>query len=381
MYFIVLLILVIVLMSYQEKFWVLFSKKLSGEATAAEITELEDLINSHPEWQFAIQNLEDLWQHQPPKDYSLEEDAYMLHIHRMRELGIPFGEEPADLPAKEKTRMKWYWMAAASVIILGLLMFGNLFAGKKKATGIAREVNEITTRPGSKSQIELPDGSTVWLNAGSKLTYKKDFGVSNREVTLVGEGYFDVTKNKEKPFIIRTENINIKVLGTVFNVKAYSNDKQTETSLIHGSIEVTIKNRPNDKIILSPSEKLIVENKIASIDEPVTDKNKAGNKKEGEPGIGSLMSIKKVYYNPADSAVAETEWINNKLIFRDETFSDLALQMERWYNVKIEIRNVKTAMERLNGTLETETITQALDALKETTPFQYEKTGNKIIIY
>lgn len=369
-------------MSYQEKFWVLFSKKLSGEATAAELSELESLINDHPEWQFAIQNLEDLWQHQAPKDYSQEEDAYMLHIHRMKELGVPFGEEPVERPALGKRKMmKWYWIAAASVIIGCLVVFGSFFTGKKKSNELAREVNEISTRPGSKSKVELPDGSVVWLNAGSKLTYNKDFGVAKREVTLVGEGFFDVTKNKEKPFIIHTSSINIKVLGTVFNVKAYNTDKQTETSLIHGSIEVTIRNRPNDKIILSASEKLIVENNIDGIESTTSGKSDKENYTKEKEGFGSLISIKKVYYNPSDSAVAETEWINNRLVFRDEAFSDLAIQMERWYNVNIEIRNSKTAAERLNGTLETETITQALDALKETTSFRYEKTGNNIIIY
>jgi ferric-dicitrate binding protein FerR (iron transport regulator) len=197
-------------MSYQEKFWVLFSKKLSGEASAGEITELECLINDHPEWQFAIQNLEDLWKHQPAKDYSLEEDAYMLHIHRMRELGIPFGEEPVEMPAMGKRKMiRWYWIAAASVVIACFFVFGSFFVGKTKETGIVREVNEISTRPGSKSKIELPDGSVVWLNAGSKLTYNKDFGKANREVTLAGEGFFDVTINRDKPFIIRTASIII----------------------------------------------------------------------------------------------------------------------------------------------------------------------------
>ncbi len=94
-----------------------------------------------------------------------------------------------------------------------------------------------------------------------------------------------------------------------------------------------------------------------------------------------MVSIMKLKYNSADSTVAETQWVNNKLVFRDESFLDLATKMERWYNVTIEINNENIAQERLNGTLETETITQALEALKETTPFRYEKNGNNIIIH
>ncbi len=160
----------------------------------------------------------------------------------------------------------------------------TFFTAKGNKTAIARQVNEISTRPGSKSKVELPDGSVVWLNAGSTLTYDKDFGKENRAVTLIGEGFFDVTKNKEKPFIISTESISIKVLGTVFNVKAYKEDKQTETSLIHGSIEVTIKNRPNDKIILSPSEKLIVENSILKNVQKENENNSDKIKRTTVPG-------------------------------------------------------------------------------------------------
>lgn len=196
-----------------EKFWVLFSKKLSGEASAEEARMLENLILSHPEWQYAIQNLEDLWKHQPTKDFSPEEDAYMLHLHRMKELNIPFGEDvELESGAKEERRRssRWYWAAAALVAIAGYFLVGVVSGGGKKANAQAlQEVNEISTRPGSKSKVQLPDGTVVWLNAGSKLTYTKDYGKELREVTLVGEGFFDVVKNKEKPFIISTSTINI----------------------------------------------------------------------------------------------------------------------------------------------------------------------------
>lgn len=363
----------------QETFWILLSKKLSGEASPEELKALENLILNHPEWQYAIQNLGDLWKHQPLKDRTEEEDAYMLHLQRMNEMKISFDNMPVTEPAvsiAKRRSMKWYWAAAAVLVLVsGFVVFGDLFSnGAKKE--LARQVSEITTRPGSKSKVELPDGSIVWLNAGSKLTYNKDYGKEIREVTLSGEGFFDVTKMKEKPFIIHTSNINIKVLGTAFNVKAYPEDKQTETSLIRGSIEVTIKNRPNDKIILSPSEKLVVEN-----DKVVSKETAAAN--AGEIPVATavpLVSVNKLRYNPVDSAVAETEWINNRLVFRDETFEELAIRMERWYDVVIEIDNEELRQSRLNGTFETESVTQALEALTEMIEFKYDKKGNKIII-
>ena len=358
----------------QENFWVLLSKRLSGEASLAELKDLENLILEHPEWQYAIQNLEDLWKHQPPKDDIQAEDAYMLHLHRMAEMNIPFGDSSTILSVtigKNKIR-KWYWAAAAVLIVaIGTLMAGTLFNKKDtKTLPATKEINEVSTRKGSKSKIQLPDGSVVWLNAGSKLTYNKEYGQQIREVTLTGEGFFDVMKNKEKPFIIHTSNINIKVLGTAFNVKAYPEDKQTETSLIRGRIEVTINNRPNDKIILSPNEKLIVENE-SFINKDIDISNDA------PPAI----SINKLKHNAVDSSVAETQWVDNKLVFDDESFAELAIRMERWYDVVIEINDPQLQQKRMTGNFEKETINQAIDALKEMIPFRHEQTGNKIIIH
>jgi transmembrane sensor len=362
----------------QETFWILLSKKLSGEASPTELKELEKLIQEHPDWQYAIQNLEDLWKHQAPTEELQAEDAYMLHMHRMTEMNISFGDaEATTMPVigKSKARRK-YWAAAAILIIAtGLLTSGILSKSKQadsKTPLAAREVNEISTRQGSKSKVELPDGSIVWLNAGSKLTYNKEYGQQIREVTLTGEGYFDVVKKKEVPFIIHTSNINIKVLGTTFNVKAYPEDKQTETSLIRGSIEVTIKNRPGNKIILSPNEKLIVKT-VPSLKE---DFSKNDNK-DLQPAI----SINKLKPATLDSVVAETQWVENKLVFNDESFADLAVLMERWYNVDIEINDPQLSQKRMTGNFEKETIEQAIEALKLTIPFKYEQTGNKIIIH
>lgn len=368
-------------MHYQEKFWVLFSKKLSGEASPAELIELDELITGHPEWQYAIQNLEDLWKHQPlKKSSSLEEDAYLLHVHRMAEKNIPFGDWPDEFPAVQKKGRysKWYWAAAAAVTLIVISFFVFRKSDTKKENQLAiKDINEISTQPGSKSKIHLPDGTTVLLNAGSRLTYTKDYGKEIREVNLVGEGFFDVQKNKDVPFIIHTSDINIKVLGTVFNVKAYPQDKKTETSLIRGSIEVTIKNRPNDKIILSPTEKLVVENKDRVQKIEKTKEGKTSNLPITQP----LIAVNKINYLPVDSAVVEIQWTENKLVFRDETFADLAVDMERWYNVTIDIEDPALAEARLTGIFENETIEQALEALKLSTPFIANRKGNHISIH
>lgn len=363
----------------QERFWSLLSKKLAAEASQAELQELEDLILQHPDWQYAIQSIQDIWEIRPEPDTLKAESAFHVHLNRMSRQNIPF-EDPEQTDTiinitRPRSR-RWYF-AAAAILILALGWFGFVQLSRSSSSEMAvlREVNEISTRPGSKSRVELPDGSIVWLNAGSKLTYNKDFNQQLREVSLTGEAYFDVAKNKEKPFIIHTSTINVKVLGTVFNVKAYPQDKRTETSLIRGSVEVTIRNRPNDKIILSPSEKLIVENGNAKLK-----KQKNAPLKPVEISA-NIISLNRITVNPVDNTIAEIEWVNNRMVFRDETFEDLAVQMERWYNINIDISDESLKTRRLSGTFESETVTQALDALKFSLPFKYDQEGNKIFIH
>jgi len=290
----------------------------------------------------------------------------------MKEKNIAFGDLPADIVYISKNRVrKWYWVAAAVfVITAGLFAFGILFNKENtKALAATKEVNEVTTHPGSKSKIQLPDGSVVWLNAGSKLTYKKEYGQQQREVILTGEGYFDVVKWENRFFLSHNTIITLRAWGTAFNVKAYPEEKQTETSLIRGSIEVTIKNRPDNKIILSPNEKLIVENESFFKQE-----------KDSAKIVQPVISINKLVHSPVDSTVAEIQWVENKLVFNNESFAEVAVKMERWYDVDIELTDPQLLQKRLTGNFEKETIEQALEALKISIPFSYEQTGSKIII-
>jgi ferric-dicitrate binding protein FerR (iron transport regulator) len=235
----------------------------------------------------------------------------------------------------------------------------------------------MSTLNGSKSTINLPDGSKVWLNAGSKLSYNKDFGGDIREVELSGEAFFEVkpvtvpgTKQRV-PFIIHTQYIDVRVLGTAFNVKAYPKDKQTETSLIHGKVEVLVHNQPEKKFMLRPNEKLVVKNSA-------TNETTAGKADKADSSHRPFVSFSNLTYK--DTTVIETAWVQNKLIFDNELFADIAEKMQRWYNVEIVFKDVKLKTEPMSGSFTTETIQQALDYMSVTTPFHYTIHGNKITI-
>jgi ferric-dicitrate binding protein FerR (iron transport regulator) len=186
-----------------------------------------------------------------------------------------------------------------------------------------------------------------------------------------------VVKNQKKPFIIHAGKINIKVLGTAFNVKSYPGEKTIETSLIRGSIEVSFPSLPSKKIILKPNQKLIID-KTETISNGGTHQMMAAP----EPFI-SIQHLNRI---GSDSAFAETGWMRNRLYFNDMSFHELLKNMERKYGVSFRLADASLDTIHFTGSFENETVTQALDALrltaeKSTTDFTYEMQGNQVIIY
>lgn len=223
--------------------------------------------------------------------------------------------------------------------------------------------NTISTKPGSKSKIQLPDGSQVWLNADSRITYNESFRGPFREVQLTGEAYFDIAKDKDHPFIIHANSIDVRVLGTSLNIRSYCNEKNTEAVLIHGSIEVTLRSSPDKKIILQPNEKLVVQNGKAQLIKGVP----AVHKYEDAP----VMTLGKAHVDAKDTVVMDILWVKNKLAFDQETLEEVARKIERWYDVKVTITDARLKHVAYSGVFEDESLRQLMEALRMTGNFRY----------
>ncbi|MGB5008428.1 MAG: FecR family protein, partial [Ferruginibacter sp.] len=282
------------------------------------------------------------------------------------------------IPVKKPFYKRWVTYATAAAFLVSIILLYPFVAdeAKNKEAVSVSPVNEIIINPGSRTKIQLPDGSQVWVNSGSKITYKDNFNRSTREVHLDGEAYFEVIKDASRPFIVHTTGIDIKVLGTAFNVKAYKIESFIEATLIHGSIEVINKNRPGAPgVMLKPLEKLIY-NKFPVAD---TRDQRADVTIPTEPDAYSI-TIKPVNKNIADSDITETAWVYNKLAFEDERFEDLALKMERWYDLKIVFESEKLKDYRVSGSFVNETPEQAFNTLMFLLPFKYSIKNKEVKI-
>ncbi|MBS1609186.1 MAG: FecR family protein [Bacteroidetes bacterium] len=370
---------------HTDRIWTLLARKLAGEVSPEEAGELESLLRENPDVHLKLQALVESWNDKAGLLFGEEDAAYDKVINNLKSEGYFASADEHDLlPGIEihprKSFSYRHLLTACLILTISLLgVFLWLNNNKKKNLEIiaATPINTISTKYGSRTKVELPDGSVVWLNAGSKLTYDKEFGNTLREVNLIGEGYFDVVHNAEKPFIIHTSFFDIKDLGTQFNVKCYPEDKTTETSLIEGSVEITVKKRPKDKWILKPDEKLVLLNE--TVDN--IDKRKMQGLKAGHIVQEPLIAIKKLTYLAQDSFSVETAWTYNKLSFEDEAFSEVAKKMGRWFDAEFEFKNKKLEDIHLNGSFISETLGQAMEALKYTNRFSYEIKDRKVIIY
>lgn len=252
-------------------------------------------------------------------------------------------------PIQKATLFTWITRAAA-ILLIPVIAF-LLYTTSQKTHIIDDYVNakvdslEIIAPIGSKTIVQLSDGSEVFLNHGSKLKYPQKFVGLTREVVLSGEAYFKVAHNTEKPFVVNTANIKIKALGTEFNVLAYPNEDIIETTLVNGKVTL---------------EEL--------------------NTKEGIHFLGRMEPNQHVRYNTQTGKVTSTlgnvekyvSWKEGRLIFKNEPIEQIANRLNRWYNVEIIFEDDEVKALSYTATFVDETLFQILDLMELATPIKYK---------
>jgi ferric-dicitrate binding protein FerR (iron transport regulator) len=364
-----------------EEIWNLIAKKLSGEANPDELLELEKALRLDPDLHYSLQAIQDVWASRPGLPEDFIEKTFADHEERLRSVVKDYPDE-ANVPAvpdpfpdkKGNRRLPLLVLAGLLVVFLGTYYAVQPHPGSAAtARSAEKKPSEVSTQYGTRTKLLLPDGTSVWLNSGSRLTYDSTYGEANREVSLTGEAFFDVAKNKQIPFVIHTGKINIKVLGTAFNVKSYPGDRTIETSLIQGRIEVTFKDHSQSSVILHPNQKLVVEN---DPEEAV----RAAKITASQPVKAAAVTINPVSHFGPDSLITETAWVANLLVFQDESFTDLAKKMERWYGIHMVIEDQSLDTLHFTGSFEKENIRQALTALQLLSKFNFTIRNGEVHI-
>ncbi|QGY43452.1 DUF4974 domain-containing protein [Maribellus comscasis] len=299
--------------------------------------------------------------HQPEKEFEVKEKLLEdLSTQNAKPPSLPdfknlFNKlwakiEKEQKQNKTKVRFLYHAVKIAAAILVGL--FIGIYVTSLQETADAPVYYAAHSPKGSVSEMILPDGSVIFLNADSRIRYSVEGKEGNREVFLEGEAWFDVEKNKNKPFIVHTPYYDVNVTGTQFNVKTYKTENEIITTLEEG--QIIIQSSENFKlaqdVIVRPGEQVVL-NKDSKI-----------------------LTIKEV------NTSWYTSWKDNKLIFVNMNLKDLVVLLERKYGVDIEIKNKEILDLHFDGTIKNESIIEFLEIVKKALPINYKIVGQKIEI-
>jgi ferric-dicitrate binding protein FerR (iron transport regulator) len=317
-----------------EQRYELITKDLTSEISEDEKIILDNEVSENIELRQKIAMLKYFWFNYFPKPVSNQ-------IIKKTEKKLGFSNTKPNIGFGSI-----YKIAATILLVVSLSYIG--YQNFKPKNNVA--LNEYVTLPGEVKEFVLSDGTKVWLNSKSVLIASEPFIDETREILLIGEGYFEVVSNAEKPFIIKTSSLKTKVLGTKLNVSAYPGDIKTEVSLYEGKVELSDKNRPNYKMAIKPGQKV------------------------------SFTNDEKNFHLKSNELEKPAEWREGILRFYDEDLNSIAQRLERNFSTRIFIADEQVAKLRFTASFDTEPLDKILKLLSEAHKFKIEQTTNGIII-
>ncbi len=352
-----------------EEITLLLYKCLTGKASEKEYEEAYHWVHLNGENAAYFDTLYQLWFAAGMKrqaNPALQEQVWMKLKARVN-----------IKPEKHRINVKWLRIAAMLAAAISLGYFLRMFFTDD--IGVAHYTVEAPK--GAKSIVTMADGSRVMLNAGSKIFYTSEYNVNNRELALTGEAFFEVAKNKAKPFRVKAGGIVINALGTAFNVKAYPGEGRVETTLVEGlvSIEKTGRGANQEPILLKPNQQAIYYKTKAE--------QLAEAKKTGEPHTDNIALQKplpekqgRILLTPEVKTEVFTSWKDKRWIFQNEPFGAFATKLERIYDVSIVIEDAELINYKLTGSIEEDNIEMVLSALQLIIPIDYKFERKQIVI-
>jgi transmembrane sensor len=328
-----------------DRFWLLAGWHLAGEATPEEEKELLDGLSRYPEYKLRYDVLNAFWGRSKQQD-AIDVEKSFRKVKERLAIG---NEEKRGKKKQSKSMIPSFLLKIAAVLVLATVI--GYIALK---TIPASQWNYFTwqeknNRTGERSEIALPDGSSVWLNASSQLKFPDKFSGNTREVYLSGEAFFDVAKDVSKPFIIHLDNGDIRVLGTSFNVKAFNDEAYIETSVVTGKVAfITTAVARHDTVLLTPNYKGILAKESGRVIKQKT--------------------------NTAD----DRAWVDGTIIFRSSSLEEVGKVLERAYGKKMLLDSPSLKYCKLTGTFQSNTLEEIMEMIATTKDYQFTMTEKEI---
>lgn len=315
---------------------------LTHRCTLTELDTINEWIAADPanaKWLFDIEHIWSLKDELRFSDKKEIEAAYSRFVSHIKDKEAP--------PKQPKRIHPLSWVRYAAAVLLIAFLGANLYMQLDKD---AIEMNIVEVPNGERASVTLSDGTKVWLNSQSRLTYPAKFANGQRSVKLEGEGYFEVTHNKKAPFYVQSNLIRVQVLGTKFNVKAYP-DEPSLVTLTEGKVEVTTNNNEH-KLILKPNEQ------------------------------ASYSATTGMQLTKHINSTTVRLWTTGEMAYTNSMLAEIVKDLERQFNVRISITDKELASEVFTCHFKSSTrVDEVLKLLKETRQLDYSINGEDIKIY
>ncbi len=320
-----------------------FARFYHGIASDSEKREIFESRESH-------NMLKDAWE--DATDIMEEDVAKNPDLEQIRKNIRRYSENSKSAGSVRTIFRPWMRYAASILIAISVLTALFYFTGTPAIFSGEVAMIEKSNARGQRSAIRLPDGSRVWLNAESSIQFPEKFNGEKRMVNLTGEAYFEIEHNPEKPFVVHAGDLDISVLGTIFNVKAYSNESCIQTTLISGKVGLSTKDAITEghQLVMKPNQQATYRKTEQTIE------------------------LEKVDVN------LYTSWRQGRLIFDNQRLSDIVPVLQRWYDIVIDVKDDALLDERYTLTITDESITEVLVLLDKTTNIEYEIDGNNVFL-
>ena len=348
----------------------LIQRYLTGEATEQEAKQIQEWLQASEENRQLFARHKKLW---------IEVGALAWYDADQ----IKQGRKEVDLKIRNRElqqnfdlsrkRFRIFAYAASALLLLGITSIMYVMRTEiSSKPAVVSAGGAIEVPYGSKVLTTLPDGSKVWVNAGSKISYSADFGSTSRTVYLTGEAYFDVVKMEKTPFYVNTDLLKVKVFGTAFNVKAYSDDDRVETTLDRGAISIIRNDAPDKVIKVVPNQKVTIMRDARN--KPVAPSSGSATSALPEPAESlKILEVK--------NTETITAWKDNRLVFEQEPLWSLAKLLERRYNVEIKFNDEKIKTIRFTAAIKEIPIEQVLKAISMSSPIGYRLKGSEVTLF
>lgn len=324
------------------------AKFLAGECTEEELLQIKEWLKNSPQNKeeiFRMEKMSDKLKAQfMPKSQIRQAEERLMGCIKEQE-----AVQKAEQEAEQRAHVISLWRRAAAVAVVCVLCgMAWLYLSHNALRGMQMQL--VMTGADNDTTLVLPDGTKVWLNKLSALKYPKEFDSDNRVVEIEGEGYFEVTKNPHQPFIVESEVMSVKVLGTVFNFRIDKQQQRATVSLLEGKVKV-VGNHDEGTIELKPGQKACVDARLGNL----------------------TVSENDVYQ--------DAMWHERKTAFSNANVSDIAKLLEKIYHIQVVVDPAIDQTNTYSGVIkEKETIDSVLDLLQNTLPIHYKVKGNRVYL-